>query len=328
MKASLTTLRFAAGDVTNAIRDLTFSKHVHRKFGAMIRGNMKLRWNGNPNLIHIRRDFGYAQSLRLRRQVDPPDTADSVRGLLEGILALSPAEKSSLSAPFAEDVFMAYLVEICGMHEKFRSALRIPISRAYDVSRTEKLTFDDLDDAVDRLERIAEDVVCALTGSRECMSPVYQLPLLDIFEEPWFDRSAHLAYPLDGKGVPNDALPLDAEDALRLPRPKLDVQSGQHSLSVQVRSTHTVDLAEVRVFVPQLGTIIDRPIVSQSGETHVVPTPVFPAGMASIIVEYSVGEHVLRTYHDVGPNNWVERRVRGPFAVENRIVGPKSDQAA
>src|SRR5690348_3082720 len=61
MNASLTTLRFAAGDVTNAIRELTFSKYVHRKFAAVVRGNLKLRRNANPNLIHIRRDFGYAQ---------------------------------------------------------------------------------------------------------------------------------------------------------------------------------------------------------------------------------------------------------------------------
>ena len=327
---SISELRPAAEAMSAELSGLLWDRRVHERVAGIIRSNPRLLAKaeaGNPYINGVRRWWGIASALVLRRHVDQ-GTQGSLRWLVERLVAfdddVTGSSPSTVTADHKDDLNRLERISV-----RFRPYLNAAIYGS-GVPDSVLVTFNDLQSAIDEIAEIGQRTYKAVTNISRRFEPVEQFEWTEIFEEPWINNvgEGH-AYVLGEEGVPYDAVAMTTEEARGVARLvlKLNPVPGNRVLAVATNDTETAAL-DVRVFLPYLRTVIDTPEipphsqVENAARWHPTDNPKFGWGQA--VIEFAdVFDNIYRQYADVDFINGRVWRLTQPYHVKGRIVAPR-----
>ena len=329
---SIVELRPAAEAMAAELSGLLWDRRVHERVAGIVRSNPSLMSKaqaGNPYLNGVRRWWGIASALVLRRHVDP-GTQGSLRWIVERLVEFDDDQTGS-SPSSASSEHKADLEQLDQVSLRFRAYLNATIHGG-GVPDSAHVTFNDLHQAIDAIAEIGQRTYSAVTNISRRFEPIEQFEWTDIFEMPWIsDGAKNQAYVLGEDGVPYDALPMTVAESKTIARINLRLDPGSgNEVIVTAKNDGSAEALDVRVFLPYLRTVIDvaamAPDASVEERIGWMETDDPKFGWGQAVIEFSdVYDHVYRQYADV---NFITGRVRRlskvPFLVQGRIVSSRS----
>ncbi len=311
--AKIADLRPAVEVVAAEITNLLWDRQVHERFAGIVRSNdllLAAAQRGNPFLQGVRRWWATSAALVLRRHVDGGSDY-TLRAIVQEL-----ADLDANSAP-------SDLRQLETVSERFRPYLTNLI-HGPAASQDPRLTFNELNEAIDSIGAIAQRVYATVTNVslRIEASPMFEWT--EIFESAWIQDTAPMAYTLGDRSVPYDAIPLPQHDVPRLP--KLGFSASPRpdgSCALVVKNLGAQDALDVRVFLPYAKTVCDVEIIRPGQEELCVVAPSLARlARGQAVLEFSDSDHqVYRQYADVDLADGRVRRITAvPFRVNGRIV--------